>query len=94
MRHEGGNYGEVIVQDYYAKSSDSAPKYAAALTINGGYFGSNIVTRTNINHTPATETLPIKDFLAPGLVYELNSGGVYSYYNSVEAALAEAEPAR
>ena len=89
---EGGNYGEVIVQDYYAKSSDSAPKYAAALTINGGYFGSNIVTRTNINHTPATETLPIKDFLAPGLVYELNNGGVYSYYNSVEAALAEAEP--
>lgn len=89
---EGGNYGEVIVQDYYAKSSDSAPKYAAALTINGGYFGSNIVTRTNINHTPATETLPIKDFLAPGLVYELNNGGVYSYYKSVEAALAEAEP--
>lgn len=89
---EGGNYGEVIVQDYYAKSSDSAPKYAAALTINGGYFGSNIVTRTNINHTPATETLPIKDFLAPGLVYELNNGGVYSYYKTVEAALAEAEP--
>lgn len=89
---EGGNYGEVIVQDYYAKSSDSAPKYAAALTINGGYFGSNIVTRTNINHTPATEILPIKDFLAPGLVYELNNGGVYSYYKTVEAALAEAEP--
>lgn len=89
---EGGNYGEVIVQDYYAKSSDSAPKYAAALTINGGYFGSNIVTRTNINHTTATETLPIKDFLAPGLVYELNNGGVYSYYKTVEAALAEAEP--
>lgn len=89
---EGGNYGEVIVQDYYVKSSDSAPKYAAALTINGGYFGSNIVTRTNINHTPATETLPIKDFLAPGLVYELNNGGVYSYYKSVDEALAEAEP--
>ena len=89
---EGGNYGEVIVQDYYEKSSDSAPKYAAALTINGGYFGSNIVTRTNINHTLATETLPIKDFLAPGLVYELNNGGVYSYYKTVEAALAEAEP--
>lgn len=89
---EGGNYGEVIVQDYYAKSSDSATKYEAALTINGGYFGSNIVTRTNINHTPATETLPIKDFLAPGLVYELNNGGVYSYYKTVEAALAEAEP--
>lgn len=89
---EGGNYGEVIVQDYYAKSSVSAPKYAAALTINGGYFGSNIVTRTNINHTPATEILPIKDFLAPGLVYELNNGGVYSYYKTVEAALAEAEP--
>ena len=89
---EGGNYGEVIVQDYYANSSDSAPKYAAALTINGGYFGSNIVTRTNISHTPATEILPIKDFLAPGLVYELNNGGVYSYYKTVEAALAEAEP--
>ncbi len=89
---EGGNYGEVIVQDYYAKSSDSAPKYAAALTINGGYFGSNIVTRTNINHTTATETLPIKDFLAPGLVYELNNGGVYSYYKTVDEALAEAEP--
>lgn len=89
---EGGNYGEVIVQDYYEKSSDSAPKYAAALTINGGYFGSNIVTRTNINHTLATETLPIKDFLAPGLVYELNNGGVYSYYKTVDEALAEAEP--
>ena len=89
---EGGNYGEVIVQDYYEKSSDSAPKYAAALTINGGYFGSNIVTRTNLNHTPATETLPIKDFLAPGLVYELNNGGVYSYYKTVDEALAEAEP--
>lgn len=89
---EGGNYGEVIVQDYYAKSSVSAPKYAAALTINGGYFGSNIVTRTNINHTTATETLPIKDFLAPGLVYELNNGGVYSYYKTVDEALAEAEP--
>lgn len=89
---EGGNYGEVIVQNHYAKSSDSTPKYTAALTINGGYFGSNIVTRTNLNHTPATETLPIKDFLAPELVYELNNNGVYSYYKSVEAALAEAEP--
>lgn len=89
---EGGNYGEVIVQNHYAKSSDSTPKYTATLTINGGYFGSNIVTRTNLNHTPATETLPIKDFLAPELVYELNNNGVYSYYKSVEAALAEAEP--
>lgn len=89
---EGGNYGEVIVQNHYAKSSDSTPKYTATLTINGGYFGSNIVTRTNLNHTPATETLPIKDFLAPGLVYELNNGGVYSYYKTVDEALAEAEP--
>ena len=89
---EGGNYGEVIVQNHYAKSSDSTPKYTATLTINGGYFGSNIVTRTNLNHTPATENLPIKNFLAPGLVYELNNNGVYSYYKTVDEALAEAEP--
>ena len=89
---EGGNYGKLAVQNYYPSSSAVEPEYTANLLIEGGSFGSNIVTRTNINHTPATETLPIKDFLAPGLVYELNNGGVYSYYKTVEAALAEAEP--
>lgn len=89
---EGGNYGKLAVQNYYPSSSAVEPEYTANLLIEGGSFGSNIVTRTNINHTTATETLPIKDFLAPGLVYELNNNGVYSYYKSVEAALAEAEP--
>ena len=89
---EGGNYGKLAVQNYYPSSSAVEPEYTANLLIEGGSFGSNIVTRTNINHTHATETLPIKDFLAPGLVYELNNNGVYSYYKSVEAALAVAEP--
>ena len=89
---EGGYYDDVVVHEYYANASATAPMYSAELVINGGSFGSNVVTLKNANHTPATETLPIKDFLAPGLVYELNNGGVYSYYKTVEAALAEAEP--
>lgn len=89
---EGGYYDDVVVHEYYANASATAPEYSAELVINGGSFGSNVVTLKNTNHTPATETLPIKDFLAPGLVYELNNNGVYSYYKSVEAALAEAEP--
>ena len=89
---EGGNYGKLAVQNYYPSSSAVEPEYTANLLIEGGSFGSNIVTRTNINHTTATETLPIKDFLAPGLVYELNNNGVYSYYKTVDEALAEAEP--
>ena len=89
---EGGYYDDVVVHEYYANASATAPEYRAELVINGGSFGSNVVTLKNANHTPATENLPIKDFLAPGLVYELNNGGVYSYYKTVEAALAEAEP--
>lgn len=89
---EGGNYGKLAVQNYYPSSSAVEPEYTANLLIEGGSFGSNEVTLYNDGHTPATETLPIKDFLAPGLVYELNNNGVYSYYKSVEAALAEAEP--
>lgn len=89
---EGGYYDDVVVHEYYANASATAHKYRAELVINGGSFGSNVVTLKNANHTPATENLPIKDFLAPGLVYELNNGGVYSYYKTVEAALAEAEP--
>lgn len=89
---EGGNYGKLAVQNYYPSSSAVEPEYTANLLIEGGSFGSNEVTLYNDGHTPATETLPIKDFLAPGLVYELNNGGVYSYYKTVEAALAEAEP--
>ena len=86
---EGGYFGDIVVHNYYTAA---ALKYSAELVINGGYFGSNEVTLYNDGHTSATETLPIKDFLAPGLVYELNNNGVYSYYKSVEAALAEAEP--
>ena len=89
---EGGNYGKLAVQNYYPSSSAVEPEYTANLLIEGGSFGSNEVTLYNDGHTPATKTLPIKDFLAPGLVYELNNNGVYSYYKSVEAALAEAEP--
>ncbi len=89
---EGGNYGKLAVQNYYPSSSATEPQYTANLLIEGGCFGSNEVTLYNDGHTPAIETLPIKDFLAPGLVYELNNNGVYSYYKSVEAALAEAEP--
>ena len=89
---EGGNYGKLAVQNYYPSSSAVEPEYTANLLIEGGSFGSNEVTLYNDGHTPAIETLPIKDFLAPGLVYELNNNGVYSYYKSVEAALAEAEP--
>ena len=89
---EGGNYGKLAVQNYYPSSSAVEPEYTANLLIEGGSFGSNEVTLYNDGHTPATENLPIKDFLAPGLVYELNNNGVYSYYKSVEAALAEAEP--
>ena len=89
---EGGYYDDVVVHEYYANASATAPKYRAELVINGGSFGSNVVTLKNANHTPATDTLPIKDFLAPGLVYELNNGGVYSYYKTVDEALAEAEP--
>lgn len=89
---EGGNYGKLAVQNYYPSSSATEPQYTANLLIEGGSFGSNEVTLYNDGHTPAIETLPIKDFLAPGLVYELNNGGVYSYYKTVEAALAEAEP--
>ena len=89
---EGGYYDDVVVHEYYANASATAPKYRAELVINGGSFGSNVVTLKNANHTTATETLPIKDFLAPGLVYELNNGGVYSYYKTVDEALAEAEP--
>lgn len=89
---EGGYYDDVVVHEYYANASATAPEYSAKLVINGGSFGSNVVTLKNANHTPATKTLPIKDFLAPGLVYELNNGGVYSYYKTVDEALAEAEP--
>ena len=89
---EGGYYDDVVVHEYYANASATAPEYSAELVINGGSFGSNVVTLKNANHTPATKTLPIKDFLAPGLVYELNNGGVYSYYKTVDEALAEAEP--
>lgn len=89
---EGGYYDDVVVHEYYANASATAPEYSAELVINGGSFGSNVVTLKNANHTPATKTLPIKDFLAPGLVYELNNGGVYSYYKTIDAALAEAEP--
>lgn len=89
---EGGYYDDVVVHEYYANASATAPEYRAELVINGGSFGSNVVTLKNANHTPATKTLPIKDFLAPGLVYELNNGGVYSYYKTVDEALAEAEP--
>lgn len=89
---EGGYYDDVVVHVYYANASATAPEYSAELVINGGSFGSNVVTLKNANHTPATKTLPIKDFLAPGLVYELNNGGVYSYYKTVDEALAEAEP--
>lgn len=89
---EGGNYGKLAVQNYYPSSSAVEPEYTANLLIEGGSFGSNEVTLYNDGHTPATETLPIKDFLAPGLVYELNNGGVYSYYKTVDEALAEAEP--
>ena len=89
---EGGSYDDVVVHEYYANASATAPEYRAELVINGGSFGSNVVTLKNANHTPATENLPIKDFLAPGLVYELNNGGVYSYYKTVDEALAEAEP--
>ena len=89
---EGGYYDDVVVHEYYANASATASEYSAELVINGGSFGSNVVTLKNANHTPATETLPIKDFLAPGLVYELNNGGVYSYYKTVDEALAEAEP--
>lgn len=89
---EGGNYGKLAVQNYYPSSSAVEPEYTANLLIEGGSFGSNEVTLYNDGHTPATKILPIKDFLAPGLVYELNNGGVYSYYKTVEAALAEAEP--
>ena len=89
---EGGNYGKLAVQNYYPSSSATEPQYTANLLIEGGCFGSNEVTLYNEGHTPATETLPIKDFLAPGLVYELNNNGVYSYYKTIDAALAEAEP--
>ena len=89
---EGGNYGKLAVQNYYPSSSAVEPEYTANLLIEGGSFGSNEVTLYNDGHTPATKTLPIKDFLAPGLVYELNNGGVYSYYKTVDEALAEAEP--
>lgn len=89
---EGGYYDDVVVHEYYANASATAPEYSAELVINGGSFGSNVVTLKNANHTPATKILPIKDFLAPGLVYELNNGGVYSYYKTVDEALAEAEP--
>ena len=89
---EGGYYDDVVVHEYYANASATAPEYSAELVINGGSFGSNVVTLKNANHTPATKTLPIKNFLAPGLVYELNNGGVYSYYKTVDEALAEAEP--
>lgn len=89
---EGGNYGKLAVQNYYPSSSAVEPEYTANLLIEGGSFGSNEVTLYNDGHTPATKTLPIKDFLAPGLVYELNNNGVYSYYKTVDEALAEAEP--
>lgn len=89
---EGGNYGKLAVQNYYPSSSAVEPKYTANLLIEGGSFGSNEVTLYNDGHTPVTENLPIKVFLAPGLVYELNNGGVYSYYKTVDEALAEAEP--
>ena len=93
---EGGYYGEILIHEYYAKRTDTEPKYAAELAINGGYFESNIVTKkyTDIRPEglPATEELPITDFLAPELVYELNNNGVYSYYKTAEAALAEAKP--
>ena len=78
----GGRYGDVVAHVYYAKATDSAPKYSADLTITGGSFAKGTVTveYTDIRPEgiPSTEEIPLSDYVADG--YTVVAGtGAYPY---------------
>ena len=95
----GGNYGGVIAHTYYDKKTDTQPKYTAELSITGGCFASNTITRkyTDIRPegVPASEEVPLSDFLPEG--YTVVEGtGAYPYQvvkaSDTAAAVVPAAP--
>ncbi|MBM6924920.1 S-layer homology domain-containing protein [Pseudoflavonifractor phocaeensis] len=63
----GGNYDSVIAHTYYDKTTATTPKYTAELSITGGCFASDTVTRqyTDIRPegVPASEKVSLSEFL-------------------------------
>lgn len=78
----GGNYGSVIAHTYYDKKTDAQPKYSAELSITGGCFASDTVTRqyTDVRPVgvPASEEVPLSTFLPEGYTI-VESTGAYPY---------------
>ena len=72
---------------------------SGSLTINGGTFVGEITEKYNV-YNAATISVsggefdrPVNpDYLAEGYIYQLFSGGVYTYYKTMEEALAAAKP--
>lgn len=95
----GGNYGRVIAHTYYDKKTDTQPKYTAELSITGGCFASDTVTRkyTDVRPegVPASKEVPLSDFLPEG--YTVVEGtGAYPYQvvkaSDTAAAVVPAAP--
>ena len=95
----GGNYGSVIAHTYYDKRTDTQPKYTAELSITGGCFASDTVTRkyTDVRPegVPASKEVPLSDFLPEG--YTVVEGtGAYPYQvvkaSDTAAAVVPAAP--
>lgn len=63
----GGNYGSVIAHTYYDKKTATTPKYTAELSITGGCFAGDTVTRQYTDIRPegvsASEEVSLSDFL-------------------------------
>ena len=95
----GGNYGSVIAHTYYDKTTATQPKYTAELSITGGCFASDTVTRkyTDVRPegVPASKEVPLSDFLPEG--YTVVEGtGAYPYQvvkaSDTAAAVVPAAP--
>ena len=85
--------------------SSAAPKYDVDVDIDSGYFigevsiyvdGQNEPVAGSANNTltvnGGTFSAPVAMYVADGFNYELNNGGEYTYYSTLEAAIAAAKP--
>ena len=93
----GGNYGSVIAHTYYDKTTDTTPKYTAELSITGGCFASDTVTRqyTDIRPegVPASEEVPLSAFLPKGYTVVEGTGAYPYQVVEKKATAAEVVPA-
>lgn len=93
----GGNYGSVIAHTYYASKTATEPKYTAELSITGGCFAGNTITRqyTDIRPegVPASEEVPLSAFLPEGYTVVEGTGAYPYQVVAKEANAAEVVPA-